>query len=58
LALAFNATLLALPLSAVLVFLMHIMQGREESALNQAGQYCWDNLVNKFHEPPKRRSRT
>jgi len=53
----FLLTLLALLLSAVLVFLMHIAQGREESALNRAGQYCLDNLINKLYEPPKARSR-
>ena len=37
LALAFNTTLVALMLSAVLVFLMHIAQGREEAALNPGG---------------------
>ncbi|MXX07163.1 MAG: MotA/TolQ/ExbB proton channel family protein [Gammaproteobacteria bacterium] len=50
LALAFNTTLLALVLSAVLVFLMHLAQGREEAALNQAGQYCLDNLINRLYE--------
>lgn len=50
LALAFNTTLLALLLSAVLVFLMHVAQGREETALNQAGQYCLDNLINRLYE--------
>ena len=50
LALAFNTTLLALLLSAVLVFLMHVAQGQEESALNRAGQYCLDNLINRLYE--------
>ena len=50
LALAFNTTLLALLLSAVLVFLMHVAQGREESALNRSGQYCLDNLINRLYE--------
>ncbi len=50
LALAFNTTLVALLLSAVLVFLMHIAQGREETALNRAGQYCLDNLINRLYE--------
>ncbi len=50
LALAFNTTLLALLLSAVLVFLMHVAQGREEAALNRAGQYCLDNLINRLYE--------
>ena len=50
LALAFNTTLVALLLSAVLVFLMHIAQGREETALNRAGQHCLDNLINRLYE--------
>ncbi|MCY4531304.1 MAG: MotA/TolQ/ExbB proton channel family protein [Gammaproteobacteria bacterium] len=50
LGLAFDTTLVALLLSAVLVFLMHVAQGREESALNRAGQYCLDNLVNRLYE--------
>ena len=41
LALAFNTTMLALLLSAVLVFLMHVAQGREESALNPRGSTAW-----------------
>lgn len=48
LGIAFNTTLMALGLSAVLVFLMHICQGREESTLNRAGQYCLDHLVNRL----------
>ena len=50
LALAFDTTLVALLLSAVLMFLMHVAQGREESALNRAGQYCLDNLINRLYE--------
>ena len=50
LALAFDTTLVALLLSAVLMFLMHVAQGREESALNRAGHYCLDNLVNRLYE--------
>ena len=50
LSLAFDTTLLALLLSAVLVFLLHVAQGREESALNRAGQYCLDNLINRLYE--------
>ena len=50
LGLAFNTTLLALLLAAVLVFLMHVAQGREETALNRAGQYCLDNLINRLYE--------
>ena len=50
LAVAFNTTLLALVMSAVLVLLQHIVQAREEGALNEAGQYCLDNLINRLYE--------
>ncbi len=50
LALAFNTTLLALIMAGILVFAMHIIQGREERALNMAGQYCLDNLINRISE--------
>ncbi|PKM04924.1 MAG: hypothetical protein CVV16_03310 [Gammaproteobacteria bacterium HGW-Gammaproteobacteria-6] len=50
LGLAFNTTLMALLMSAVLVFMMHICQGREEMVLNNAGQYCLDNLINRLYE--------
>lgn len=47
---AFFTTLLALLQSALLVFLIHLIQGREEKALNDAGQYCLDNLINRLYE--------
>lgn len=49
LAVAFNTTLLALCMSAVLVLIQHIVQAREERALNRAGQYCLDNLINRLY---------
>ena len=49
LAVAFNTTLLALCMSAVLVLVQHVVQAREERALNQAGQYCLDNLINRLY---------
>ena len=42
---AFTTTLLALIMSAVLVLVQSIVQGKEERALNEAGQYCLDNLI-------------
>lgn len=50
LGLAFYTTLIALIMSAVLVFFLHIVQAREELALNGAGQYCMDNLINRLYE--------
>ena len=47
---AFYTTLLALLQSAVLMFAMHIMQEREEGALNRIGQYSLRNLVNRLYE--------
>ena len=45
---AFYTTLVALGLSAVLVFLTSIASGREERALNETGQYCLDNLISRL----------
>mgnify|MGYP003673147759 CR=1 FL=1 len=53
LGLAFNTTLVALVMSAILVFFLHIVQAREEMALNGAGQYCMDNLINRLYEEKK-----
>ncbi|MFA0809523.1 MotA/TolQ/ExbB proton channel family protein [Microbulbifer epialgicus] len=47
---AFYTTLLALLMSAILVFLLHIAQGREEKVLNYVGQYTLDNLINRLYE--------
>jgi len=46
---AFSTTLLALVMAAVLVFLQNLIQGREETTLNRAGQYCLDNLINRLY---------
>lgn len=47
---AFYTTLLALTQSALLVLLQNLTQAREEKALNDAGQYCLDNLINRLYE--------
>lgn len=47
---AFYTTLLALLQSAVLMATMHVVQGREERALNRIGQYCLRNFVNRLGE--------
>lgn len=46
---AFYTTLLALMQSAVLMCTMHLVQEREERALNRVGQYCLGNLVNRLY---------
>ena len=47
---AFYTTMLALMQSAVLVLVQNVTQAREEGALNRAGQYCLDNLINRLYE--------
>jgi hypothetical protein len=48
---AFSTTLLALVQAAVVVFIQNLIQSREETALNHAGQYCLDNLINRLYAP-------
>ena len=47
---AFYTTMLALLQSALLVLAQNQVQAREEGALNEAGQYCLDNLINRLYE--------
>jgi biopolymer transport protein ExbB/TolQ len=49
LAVSFNGTFLALVMASVLVLLQNIIQSKEEHALNLAGQYCLDNLINRLY---------
>jgi biopolymer transport protein ExbB/TolQ len=49
LAVAFNTTLVALVMSGILVFIMHVAQAKEELTINRCGQYCLDNLVNRLY---------
>lgn len=49
LAVSFNGTFLALVMASVLVLLQNVVQSREEHALNRAGQYCLDNLINRLY---------
>lgn len=46
---AFHTTLLALIMSGILMFIMHTIQSMEDRVLNQAGQYCLDNLINRLY---------
>ena len=47
---AFYTTMLALVQSAILVLAQSVTQAREEGALNRAGQYCLDNLINRLYD--------
>ena len=49
LAIAFDTTLIALILSAILVLLLHLVQRKEENCVNQAGHYCLKNLINRLY---------
>lgn len=49
LAVAFNTTLVALALSAVLVFFLHLVQRKEEQSVNLAGSYTLTNLINRLY---------
>ena len=49
LAVAFNTTLVALILSAILVFLLHLVQRLEEKSVNNAGHYTLKNLINRLY---------
>ncbi len=51
LAVAFDTTMVGLFQAMLLVLGMHVVQAREESALNRVGQYCLDNLINRLYVP-------
>ena len=51
LSVAFNTTIVALSLSAVLVLLIQVTQSTEEDALNDSGAYCLKNLINRLYLP-------
>jgi len=52
LSVSFYTTLVALIASAILSFVQHMVQEMEETALNEAGQYCLRNLVNRIYIEP------
>jgi biopolymer transport protein ExbB/TolQ len=51
LGLAFDTTMLALLMSAVLVFFLQIVQGREERLIEESGRYCLNNLITRLYVP-------
>lgn len=46
---AFWTTLLALLMSCVIMWIMHVIQGREESYLNDCSTYCLKNFINRLY---------
>jgi biopolymer transport protein ExbB/TolQ len=49
LGIGFDCTMVALVESAILVFLLHLVQQEEESAVNKAGDYTLRNLINRLY---------
>lgn len=49
LAVAFNTTLVALIMSAILVFLTHLVQNKEEGAIADCGEYCLNGFILKLY---------
>ncbi len=48
---AFDCTLVALGLSLVVMFLIHLIQREEETLVIDCQQYCLEHLVNRIYEP-------
>ncbi|MBF0220230.1 MAG: MotA/TolQ/ExbB proton channel family protein [Gammaproteobacteria bacterium] len=48
LAVAFYTTLVALMMSTLLVYLMHLVQGAEERMIQRCGDYCLNHFINKL----------
>ncbi len=46
---AFDTTIVALVESAIIVYLMNMVQAREERCVSQAGAYCLRNLINRLY---------
>jgi biopolymer transport protein ExbB/TolQ len=51
LTIAFDCTLVALALSLVVMFLIHVIQREEETLVIDCQQYCLEHLVNRIYEP-------
>jgi biopolymer transport protein ExbB/TolQ len=49
LGIGFDCTMVALVESAVLVLFLHLVQEKEESAVNRAGDYTLRNLINRLY---------
>jgi flagellar motor component MotA len=49
LSVAFDTTIVALVASSILVFLLNVIQAAEERSVNQAGNECLKNLINKLY---------
>jgi len=56
LSVGFDCTMVALAESAILVFILHLVQEKEETSVNLAGSYALRNLINRLYvaEPAAR----
>ena len=52
LGISFYTTLVALVQGAIILFLQHAIQGRDELALNRAASYCLKNLISRLYVAP------
>lgn len=48
---AFDCTLVALALSLIIMYLLHVMQREEEALVIDCQQYCLEHLVGRIYEP-------
>ncbi len=48
LSVAFNTTFVALVMSSILVYIMHLIQGKEEQVIQHCGEYCLNNFINRL----------
>jgi len=48
---AFDCTLVALGLSLLVMFFIHVIQREEESLIVDCQQYCLEHLVNRIYQP-------
>ena len=48
---AFDCTLVALALSLVVMYIIHVISREEESLVIDCQQYCLEHLVNRIYEP-------
>ena len=48
---AFDCTLIALALSLIVMFLVHVMQREEDALVIDCQQFCLEHLVNRIYQP-------
>ena len=56
LGLAFNSTFVGLALCIVLMFMLHVVQSRQEAFIIETQTYCRDKLIDVMKVPTKEES--